>query len=834
TVINVNDRPTATATTLTATTEDLSSPAGATVAALGFGYNDRTDNQGADTGNAYANAGAAVTGGSNTATAFGGLAIVGNAANATTQGVWQYTTNGTDWVTIGGVNVGSVPSDTAALLLPTTASLRFLPNVLQYNGTPGSLTVRVADTAVAFSASSDIHSNLTSTDQWSSSTTLGTSVTAVNDAPTIGALDATSVNTPLATPYVQAGTAVVIDPNATLADQELVTERNSWDRATLTISRHTAASADDVFDASGNLDSLSVASGNVVLSSTTIGTYTRSGGVLTITFNTNATSDRVNEALQSITYSNAVTTPGGLNYNSVTLDVTINDQNSNITGGGTVGTGQDQGNGGRLSATGSIVINIDRLPIANADTVSVSEGVTTADSSVVSGDVVPGSTSGGNVLDTDQDSDTLTVDSIKPSASAVATVTAGSTSASNATSVSGSYGGLVIGADGSYTYTLDNTKAAVQALAVSETLTDTFTYTIKDGRGGSSSSTLTVTITGTNDAPILDSTPALSITQTEDAATPSGAVGTLVSILVSRGSSSISDLDTSNPIGIAITATDSNRGTWWYSTAATPSWTSFTATDTTARLLLADANTRIYFQPTANWQGSVTSALTIRAWDKSSGINGGTADVNTIGTGGTTAFSTATDTVDLTVTSVNDQPTTTSNVTLSAFTEDVSTPSGATLSGLSFGYSDVADDQNGSNTATLLGGDTSTSFTYLAVVGSSSYTAAQGVWQISKTSTPNASTASDWINIPVSGITSSAALIFRSDSQVRFVAAANYFGTPGTLTVRLADASVDLSARVATSNSTTFSLTTYGGTGTTGAWSAVDRTIGTTVTNVND
>ena len=77
-------------------------------------------------------------------------------------------------------------------------------------------------------------------------------------------------------------------------------------------------------------------------------------------------------------------------------------------------------------------------------------------------------------------------------------VTAGTTSA-NGTNVAGTYGTLVLGADGSYTYTLNNANPAVQALNAGQTTTDVFTYTITDADGDVSTTTLTVTLTGTND-----------------------------------------------------------------------------------------------------------------------------------------------------------------------------------------------------------------------------------------------------------------------------------------------------------------------------------------------
>ncbi|MFA5712174.1 VCBS domain-containing protein, partial [Mycolicibacterium sp.] len=65
--------------------------------------------------------------------------------------------------------------------------------------------------------------------------------------------------------------------------------------------------------------------------------------------------------------------------------------------------------------------------------------------------------------------------------------------------LNGSHGSLVVNANGSYTYTVDNADPAVQALAVGQTLTEVFTYTITDADGDTSSTTLTITITGTND-----------------------------------------------------------------------------------------------------------------------------------------------------------------------------------------------------------------------------------------------------------------------------------------------------------------------------------------------
>ncbi|MFN8707469.1 MAG: beta strand repeat-containing protein, partial [Planctomyces sp.] len=104
----------------------------------------------------------------------------------------------------------------------------------------------------------------------------------------------------------------------------------------------------------------------------------------------------------------------------------------------------------------------------------------------------------GNVLnnDTDIDSgDTKTV-------SGVAAGVVGSASTNVGTNVTGTYGTINISSTGSFTYTVDNSNAAVQALrTTASTLTDTFTYTMRDTAGLTSTTQITITIQGANDAP---------------------------------------------------------------------------------------------------------------------------------------------------------------------------------------------------------------------------------------------------------------------------------------------------------------------------------------------
>ena len=76
------------------------------------------------------------------------------------------------------------------------------------------------------------------------------------------------------------------------------------------------------------------------------------------------------------------------------------------------------------------------------------------------------------------------------------------TAVATATASSGGFGNFTMTAAGVWTYTLDNTNAAVEALNVGGTLTDTFTVTTVDG----TAQVVTVTINGTNDAAVITGT----------------------------------------------------------------------------------------------------------------------------------------------------------------------------------------------------------------------------------------------------------------------------------------------------------------------------------------
>ena len=131
-------------------------------------------------------------------------------------------------------------------------------------------------------------------------------------------------------------------------------------------------------------------------------------------------------------------------------------------------------------ATATLTISIaDDVPTAADDVDSVTEdGPLTADGNVLTG-------AGG----TDQNATDGVADVQGADGATVTTVG----------TFQGSHGTLILNADGSYSYTLNNGDAAVQLLVPGETLTDSFSYTITDGDGDTSSATLTITVQGADD-----------------------------------------------------------------------------------------------------------------------------------------------------------------------------------------------------------------------------------------------------------------------------------------------------------------------------------------------
>ena len=264
-----NDAPVASGSaTLAAVDEDSPSPVGETVDNLfKNNFDDSKD---------------AVTNGSR-ANTLKGVVITGNAANASTQGKWQYSVDdGTNWV-----DMSTSLSDSSALYLAAATKLRFKP-VGDFNGTPGGLTVRLVDTSTARNDLSngdtvDVSGakNGGITPYSATTVSLSTSITAFNDAPVL------ADNIVLA--YTENGAPTPINTAITVTDVD-----TTLSSATVSITNG-FVSNEDVLSFTNVLSTM----GNIT------GSYNPTTGVMTLTSAArSATLTQWQAALRAVSYSN--------------------------------------------------------------------------------------------------------------------------------------------------------------------------------------------------------------------------------------------------------------------------------------------------------------------------------------------------------------------------------------------------------------------------------------------------------------------------------------------------------------------------------------------------
>jgi VCBS repeat-containing protein len=155
---------------------------------------------------------------------------------------------------------------------------------------------------------------------------------------------------------------------------------------------------------------------------------------------------------------------------------------------------------------------VDDVPTANADIDSAS-ATTDHNANIATGNVMTGNdVAGGDANNTDGVKDVQGADG-----AVVAGVAAGNTgqnlddaaSGNTATvgvTIHGTYGDLVIDANGDYHYTVRTSDQNVVALGANDHDTDVFTYTIKDGDGDLAHTTITFTVNGVDNAPDISAT----------------------------------------------------------------------------------------------------------------------------------------------------------------------------------------------------------------------------------------------------------------------------------------------------------------------------------------
>ncbi len=224
----------------------------------------------------------------------------------------------------------------------------------------------------------------------------------------------------------------------------------------------------------------------------------------------------------------------------------------------------------RVDAALNALVTTNNAPVANNDSAIALEAGGLSNAS-------PGTNPAGNVLtnDTDADAGDTKIVTKVGTASATLAVAATSTSA-NGTQVTGLYGVLTLGANGTYVYAVTNSSDAVQALRTSSnTLTDTFTYQMVDSKGVASTAKITITVQGANDTPIAanDYNTAKSTLSSVSAAnqyTSSDAFGSLATGNVLNNDSDVDKYaETKSVVGTTATGTYSSYNAGGTSTSLT-------------------------------------------------------------------------------------------------------------------------------------------------------------------------------------------------------------------------------------------------------------------------
>ena len=556
-----------------------------------------------------------------------GIAIVGVGGSGT---IYYSINGGTTWLTMATSSISS----SAALLLDGNSRLFFKPDANVNFFKDGAFWYRAWDQTNGATVGSQVDVGATSTPGVNGGSTaysanfgkMGVTITGVNDAP---------VNTV---------------PSAQTLDEDTSRVLTSLRIA-------------DVDAGTGNMTvTLSVTNGTITLLTGTGVTLTGNG---TASVQLSGTVTDINTLLA---VTNAVTYTPTLNYNGSDTLTMVTSDNGNA------------GSGGTLTATSTVALTITAVndaPVAVADTASATEQSGQANNTA-------GTNPSGNVLTNDTDVDTSDTKSVKDilkgTVGTATAVTAGTTSA-NGQSMAGLYGTLVMGADGSYTYTVDQANATVQALNVGSTaLSDVFTYTVKDAAGLTSSTTLTVSVHGANDAPVFSAD--VTRTTLEDTTFEEQ----VSSLLVGQ----VTDVDSAGMAGIGIVWDFGNRnganGTWYWADSTKASWTAINKPGYgTSTAIFLKATDYLRFVPLANADASTNQGnLVVRVADDSMPTTASGATVNLSGTL-PNYWSGAEKSIKVNLTPVNDAPVinTTTAVTISAISEDAGAPSnGNTTAGM--------------------------------------------------------------------------------------------------------------------------------------------------------
>jgi cyclophilin family peptidyl-prolyl cis-trans isomerase len=552
-----------------------------------------------------------------TGNALGGIAV----SSFTGNGTWEYTLDGTTFHTIVSV------SSSSALLLPHTASLRYTPDAR--NGETATIIYRAWDETSGIAGSRmDVSQSVLVGGNTAFSTLTDTAtltVTSLNDAPVV---------TPVAPSMGSADihSATTINLTGTFIN-------NGTGKTSIT-----------------DVDTGAVLGGIAIYGTTGAGTwaYSLDGSTFTAIGAVSNASALLLPKTAQLRY-----TPDGSTSESPTIAFRAWDTTT-----GTPGTKVD------LSASG-----------ATGGTTAFSATPDTATLTVTDVNDAPVLTAGSPSLGstTEDAARTITVASIINNGSGTTTITDPDTNA-----IIGGIAVIGVTGSGTWAYSFDGTNftnmtavSASSALLLLHTATlrytpagangetATITYRAWDtttGVAGSqvnlsqssstggataistASDTASLTVTSVNDAPVL--TP---VNPSLGSAAPSAVktiaiTGTFINN--GSGATTVTDSDTGATVGGIALVGISGAGTWEYSTDGT-TWTAVGTVSASSALLLTKTASLRY---TATASLSDTPTIAYRAWDTTDGAQGSKVDLSaSSAVGGTTAFSTATDTATLTI-----------------------------------------------------------------------------------------------------------------------------------------------------------------------------------------
>lgn len=550
-------------------------------------------------------------------------------------------------VLYGGVQVGTLTGGTGSSSLVISLNAQATPEAVQ--AVLRNLTYNNTNATDPSTASRSIQISVNDGDGGTSNlSVVSVSVTGVNDAPTASATGATPA-------FTENGSAVDLFSGVSISAVE---SAQSITGMTLTVT-NLADGASEILTIDGT--SVTLTNGfstttatnamNVTVSvegATATVTLSKAGGIGTAS---------AQSLVDGIAYRNTSESPATAGNRAVTL-TSLTDSGGSANGG--VDTASLA-----IAATVTVVAVNDAptlsggpyaLPATNEDTTSGATPVSTILAGLTHGEVDAGSLSG-----------------IAISASTGSGTWQYSTDGvtwNGVGAVSGS-AALLLSSDTQLRYVPDGTNGE----------TATLTFRAWDQSSGSSSTNGTrstadttsnggttafstgtaqasLAVTAVNDAPVLTPT-APTLTGISD--TDINNAGQTVASIVGT---SIADVDSGALQGIAITGLASGTGTWQFSLDGGSSWTDVGAVAANSALLLR-ATDRVRFVP--DGVSGTTASLTYAAWDQSGGAQG--TRVDTSSAGGSTPFSSASDTAGITVTAVDDPSTVSTSGGTTAFTE---------------------------------------------------------------------------------------------------------------------------------------------------------------------